>query len=115
MDSQVRILSEGNCAIELIKDHPVQVNPENRLGSGPAGCKEIMSHEWFSSLNWSSIDSRAQEAPMLPEPEFDTDKLSFAPFQAERPKAIQTRKDIFAEEWEDLWEWVGDRSNSGPQ
>ena len=90
----------------------MQVNPENRLGSGTSGCKEIMSHEWFSSINWSSIESRTQEAPMLPEPEFDTDKLIFTAFRAEQPKNPQTRKDIFGDEWEELWEWVGDRAST---
>ena len=93
----------------------MQVNPEKRLGSGASGCKEIMAHEWFSSLDWQSIESRTQEAPILPEPEVDTDKLTFAPFQAEQPKATQTRKDIFADEWEELWEWVGDRSSTTQQ
>ncbi len=90
----------------------MQVDPEKRLGSGVAGCKEIMSHEWFSGLDWSSIKIQTQEAPMLPEPEFDTEQLSFSPFQAEVPKALQTRKDVFAEEWEELWEWVGERGGT---
>lgn len=76
---------------------------------------EIMSHEWFEGLDWSSIESRSQKAPMIPEQEFDVSKLSFAPFQAEKPKAIQTRKDVFAEEWEELWEWVGERISNSPQ
>lgn len=90
--------------------YSVQVNPEKRLGSGPSGVEEIKSHSWFSSLDWGAIQQRSAKAPLQPEPEFEVGELEFAPFQPEPLKASQVRKDVFAEEWEQLWEWVGERA-----
>ena len=86
-----------------------QVDPEKRLGSGPAGVADIKAHEWFTNLNWRSVENRTLSAPLQPDPEFQPEDSVFEPFQAEVPKNSQGRKDVFAEEWEELWDWVGSR------
>ena len=30
-------------------------NPQTRFGSGPTDAEEIMSHPWFSSIDWNAI------------------------------------------------------------
>ncbi|KFD68571.1 hypothetical protein M514_00300 [Trichuris suis] len=41
-------------------------NPQNRLGTGPEGITQIMSHPFFSSINWSALYWRQVQPPFKP-------------------------------------------------
>lgn len=42
--------------------------PENRLGYGPNGCKQIKSHEFFSTIDWNKLYRREIKPPFQPTP-----------------------------------------------
>lgn len=86
-----------------------QVDPQKRLGSGPTGTEEIKAHPWFDSLDWTAAQHRLLRAPLQPDPEYQPGDSPFSPFEAEIPKIPRGRKDVFGEEWQELWEWVGPR------
>jgi hypothetical protein len=47
---------------------------KNRLGSGPGGVKEIMSHPFFNGINWANL--RNTTAPYIPRIDSPTDTRS---------------------------------------
>lgn len=52
-------------AIDLI-NKLLRKNPDERLGSGPRGYKDILDHEWFKGLDISSIEQETYEPPFCP-------------------------------------------------
>ena len=42
----------GDLCSRLLTWCKLQVDPEQRLGSGPTGAEEIKQHPWFASLDW---------------------------------------------------------------
>lgn len=84
----------------------VQVNPEKRLGSGSGGIKEIKNHNWFADLDWNAIQDRKLASPFLPEEDSQTEVSKLVQFKADSQPSSHGRKDIFAEEWVHLWEWI---------
>lgn len=89
------------------------MRPENRLGTGPAGIEEIKAHEWFHGFDWLGIQQRTITAPLLPDPDYQPGLSAFKPFHPEGLGTARMRKDVFADEWENLWEWVGAREVVG--
>lgn len=41
--------------------------PESRLGSGPTGALEVMSHLFFRNINWEDVYNKRLPVPFVPE------------------------------------------------
>eukprot|EP01017_Pseudomicrothorax_dubius_P044953 TRINITY_DN7684_c0_g1_i1.p1 TRINITY_DN7684_c0_g1~~TRINITY_DN7684_c0_g1_i1.p1 ORF type:complete len:355 (-),score=99.46 TRINITY_DN7684_c0_g1_i1:114-1178(-) len=68
-----------------------QKNSERRLGSGRGGAKEIMSHAWFSDINFSAILKKEVRAPFTPKLK---DELDISNFDREFTEApVDSAKD----------------------
>ena len=52
-------------------------NPERRLGSSPAGARDIMNHPFFKSINWDQIRNKEHKPIFKPKVkgEFDTGRI----------------------------------------
>jgi len=37
-----------------------QLRPEERLGSGKQGMKNLAAHEWFKGFDWSALRQRSE-------------------------------------------------------
>jgi len=86
----------------------LQVNPEKRLGSGPAGAEDIKRHKWFSRLDWKALEERRLQAPIRPRIRNPLDTSNFDNFDAcdvEAPPVPANRLERHAQLW-DLWEWI---------
>lgn len=44
----------------------LKVDPKTRLGHGPSDAKDIKAAAWFSSVNWSKMESRQSAPPHVP-------------------------------------------------
>lgn len=53
--------------------HP---DPAKRLGSGPNGWRDVMSHPWFSRLDWALLEAGVIPAPCAPGYRMDTNLLT---------------------------------------
>jgi len=42
------------------------IDPAKRLGSGPEGWKQIMSHPWFRGIDWALLEARVLPPPSVP-------------------------------------------------
>jgi len=51
--------------------------PELRLGSGPTDAQEIMSHAFFSNINWDDVYHKRIPAPFIPQISSATDTSNF--------------------------------------
>jgi hypothetical protein len=99
----------------LIFDCDLQVNPERRLGSGTHGAEEIKSHQWFSGFKWQDMEQREIQAPFLPtspSPNNELGATAFQPIILEHEDDAHNRRDVFAEEWDHLWEWIDQPTES---
>ena len=86
-----------------------QVNPENRLGSGPAGAEDIKAHHWFTGFDWQAMQERRLRAPFTPRLKNPLDTSNFDTFKdGDLPPTAPGRTDKFADQWEGLWEWIND-------
>jgi hypothetical protein len=52
--------------------HP---DPAQRLGAGPHGWQEVMSHPWFAKLDWGLLEAKVIPAPVVPHYRMATDLL----------------------------------------
>ncbi|KAJ9511424.1 hypothetical protein QJQ45_029916, partial [Haematococcus lacustris] len=86
----------------------LQVNPDKRLGSGPAGAEDIRRHKWFSKLDWNALMQRKLQAPIRPKIRNPLDTSNFDNFDScdvEAPPVPAARLEKHAQLW-DMWEWV---------
>lgn len=54
-------------------------DPEQRLGSGPLGAKEIKSHPWFSGVDWAAYLKMEVKPPFVPKIKGELDVSNFDP------------------------------------
>ena len=92
----------------------MQVNPDRRLGSGPLGADEIKTQSWFADFDWQDMEQRKMQAPFLPPSATSNmqESMSFAPISSSQDgpeEESRNRRDVFAEEWDDVWEWIDDQ------
>jgi len=59
----------------------LQVNPEKRLGMGPAGISEIKSHVFFAGVNWQALAARRVPSPIVPNLRNAIDTSYFSVFE----------------------------------
>lgn len=52
-------------------------SPDKRLGGGPEDAKEIMSHVFFASINWTDLEQKKIEPPFKPQVMSETDTRYF--------------------------------------
>lgn len=75
--------------------------PELRLGSGPTDAQEIMSHAFFSNINWDDVYHKRIPPPFIPKISNPTDTSNFdteftsvtpvlTPVQSGKPPVAQT-------------------------
>ena len=73
-------------AIDLLEKFFIK-DPEQRLGSGPNGLKDIQSHPFFASINWESILAKKIKPPFTPKLRSETDTKYIDPeFTSDPPK-----------------------------
>ena len=51
--------------------------PEKRLGKGPLGVQEIMSHAFFNNLKWDDIYNKRVKPPFIPKVTHPADTRNF--------------------------------------
>lgn len=61
----------------LILQKLITREPEMRLGSGPTGAQEIMSHAFFGNINWDDIYHKRVTPPFTPQITSPTDTSNF--------------------------------------
>lgn len=59
------------------------LEPNSRLGSGPRGNVEIMSHDWFNAINLKRLRKKEIEAPWMPEIKDEFDASNFSEYEPE--------------------------------
>ncbi|KAJ9511311.1 hypothetical protein QJQ45_029755, partial [Haematococcus lacustris] len=83
----------------------LQVNPDKRLGSGPAGAEDIRRHKWFSKLDWNALMQRKLQAPIRPKIRNPLDTSNFDNFDScdvEAPPVPAARLEKHAQLWDML-------------
>lgn len=55
----------------------LEKSPQRRLGGGPDDVKEIMSHPFFSSIDWNLLVQKKITPPFKPQVTSDTDTRYF--------------------------------------
>lgn len=51
--------------------------PEKRLGGGPTDAEEVMSHDWFSGVDWLAVYEKRVPPPFVPVLSNETDISNF--------------------------------------
>jgi len=60
--------------------------PERRLGSAEqGGVSAIKTHKWFASVNWSSVENRTSQPPIVPKMTSNDDVRNFDPLYTREP------------------------------
>lgn len=91
-------------SIDLCK-RLLEKDPNKRLGSN--GCKEIMTHPWFESVDWEMILSDRAVPPFQPLKDINAASQSEIGTFAEDKSAIKLTDDdhgVYKE-----WDWTSDR------
>ncbi|XP_037523952.1 cGMP-dependent protein kinase 1 isoform X1 [Rhipicephalus sanguineus] len=52
-------------------------NPNERLGYGKGGIRDIMKHKWFDGFNWEGLHTRTLKPPIIPQVRHMTDTSNF--------------------------------------
>ncbi|XP_064458304.1 cGMP-dependent protein kinase 1-like [Ornithodoros turicata] len=67
-------------------------NPNERLGYGKGGIRDIMKHKWFDGFNWEGLHNRTLRPPIVPQVRHITDTSNFDryPPDAEGPPPDDT-------------------------
>ncbi|XP_077505308.1 cGMP-dependent protein kinase for isoform X1 [Amblyomma americanum] len=52
-------------------------NPNERLGYGKGGIRDIMKHKWFDGFNWEGLHTRTLKPPIIPQVRHVTDTSNF--------------------------------------
>jgi hypothetical protein len=80
----------------------VQANPTRRLGSGPDGIQEIMSHAFFDGLDWDALRNQQMPCPIVPKERKVKTAEYFKPCHERGvPRYSATSSSAI---WDD-WEW----------
>jgi serine/threonine protein kinase len=56
----------------------LRMRPEERLGCGPGGPEEVMTHEWFAGFDWAGLQARRLPAPYRPPLASPSDASNFS-------------------------------------
>jgi tRNA A-37 threonylcarbamoyl transferase component Bud32 len=88
-----------------VKDFIVKLlvgNPDKRIGSAPAGTRNVMLHGFFKRVNWRQLLEKKVQAPYLPEVRGPSDTRHFENFSddsEEEDVTFSEKNDPFKDQW----------------
>lgn len=77
LTEEVKFPSRLTDRVKSILSGLLEKNPLKRLGGGPDDAKEVMQHNFFSTINWEDIYNKRVKPPYKPVVKSDTDVSNF--------------------------------------
>ncbi len=80
-----------------------EVNPSKRLGNLRGGARDITSHPWFKSIDWTKLYNRELEPPIKPQLKHPADTRNFEEYEDEPPRRAAYTADM-QKKWDGMFE-----------